>query len=96
MGPVLVGEPQAPLQSAQGEVLPPYLAIETQSKILVLRERLVGTTPSLNYYIARGSDVSLGDADVAPSEVSEIVVAVTAAEAADAADVPIALVAVIV
>jgi hypothetical protein len=70
--------PQAPLQSAQGEVLPPYLAIETQSKILVLRERLVGTTPSLNYYIARGSDVSLGDADVAPSEVSEIVVAVTA------------------
>ena len=69
---------KAPLQSAQGEVLPPYLAIETQSKTLVLRERLVGTTPSLNYYIARGSDVSLGDADVAPSEVSEIVLAVTA------------------
>jgi GT2 family glycosyltransferase len=70
--------PQAPLQSAQGEVLPPYLAIETQSKILVLRERLVGTTPTLNYYIARGSDVSLGDADVAPREVDEIVTAVTA------------------
>jgi hypothetical protein len=70
--------PKAPLQSAQGEVLPPYLAIETQSKTLVLRERLVGTTPSLNYYIARGSDVSLGDADVAPTEVSEIVLAVTA------------------
>jgi hypothetical protein len=69
---------QAPLQSAQGEVLPPYLAIETQSKILVLRERLVGTIPTLNYYIARGSDVSLGDADVAPAEVSEIVLAVTA------------------
>ena len=70
--------PQAPLQSAQGEVLPPYLAIETQSKTLVLRERLVGTTPSLNYYIARGSDVSLGEADVAPAEVPEIVGAVTA------------------
>ena len=68
----------APLQSAQGEVLPPYLAIETQSKTLVLRERLVGTTPSLNYYIARGSDVSLGDADVAPAEVAEINTAVTA------------------
>ena len=68
----------APLQSAQGEVLPPYLAIETQSKTLVLRERLVGTTPSLNYYIARGSDVSLGDADVAPAEVAEINAAVTA------------------
>jgi hypothetical protein len=70
--------PNAPLQSAQGEVLPPYLAIETQSKTLVLRERLVGTTPSLNYYIARGSDVSLGDADVAPAEVTEIKSAVTA------------------
>jgi GT2 family glycosyltransferase len=70
--------PKAPLQSAQGEVLPPYLAIETQSKTLVLRERLIGTTPSLNYYIARGSDVSLGDADVAPAESSEIVSAVTA------------------
>ena len=70
--------PQAPLQSAQGEVLPPYLAIEAQSKTLVIRERIIGTTPSLNYYIARGSDVSLGDADVAPAEVSEIVAAVTA------------------
>jgi hypothetical protein len=70
--------PKAPLQSAQGEVLPPYLAIETQSKTLVLRERIIGTTPSLSYYIARGSDVSLGDADVAPAEVSEIVIAVTA------------------
>ena len=70
--------PQSPLQSAQGEVLPPYLAIETQSKTLVLRERVVSATPSLNYYIARGSDVSLGDADVAPSEVAEIELAVTA------------------
>ena len=70
--------PKAPLQSAQGEVLPPYLAIETQSKTLVLRERIVGTTPSLNYYIARGSDVSLGEADVAPAESAEIVEAVTA------------------
>ena len=70
--------PKAPLQSAQGEVLPPYLAIETQSKTLVLRERIVGTTPSLNYYIARGSDVSLGEADVAPGESAEIVEAVTA------------------
>ena len=42
-GWIVTQGPQAPLQSAQGEVLPPYLAIETQSKILVLRERLVGT-----------------------------------------------------
>lgn len=76
-GWIIARAPQAPLQSAQGEVLPPYLAIETQSKTLVLRERTISSTPSLNYYIARGSDVSLGDADVAPAEVSEIAVAVT-------------------
>jgi GT2 family glycosyltransferase len=68
---------KSPLQSSQGEVLPPFLAIETQSKTLVLRERLSGTAPTLNYYIARGSDVSLGDADVAPAEVAEIAAAVT-------------------
>jgi len=69
--------PQAPLQSAQGEVLPPFLAIETQSKTLVIRERLIDSIPSLNYYIARGGDISLGDADVAPQEKSEIAIAVT-------------------
>lgn len=77
-GWIAIQGPQSPLQSAKGEVLPPYLAIETQSKTLVLRERSVSATPSLNYYIARGSDVSLGDADVAPSEVAEIELAVTA------------------
>ena len=76
-GWIVTKAPSAPLPSAQGEVLPPYLAIETLSKTLVLRERLVGTAPSLNYYIARGSDVSLGEADVAPSEVPEIAAAVT-------------------
>lgn len=69
--------PQAPLQSAQGEVLPPFLAIESQSKTLVIRERLVELTPSLNYFIARGGDLSLGEADVAPQEKSEIALAVT-------------------
>ena len=68
---------QAPLQSAQGEVLPPFLAIESQSKTLVIRERLIDSTPSLNYFIARGGDISLGEADVAPEEKSEIARAVT-------------------
>jgi GT2 family glycosyltransferase len=69
--------PQAPLQSAQGEVLPPFLAIESQSKTLVIRERVIESVPSLNYYIARGGDVSLGEADVVPREVPEIELAVT-------------------
>lgn len=69
--------PQAPLQSAQGEVLPPFLAIESQSKTLVIRERLVESTPSLNYFIARGGDILLGEADVAPAEKTEIALAVT-------------------
>jgi GT2 family glycosyltransferase len=69
--------PQAPLQSAQGEVLPPFLAIESQSKTLVIRERLINSVPSLIYYIARGGDVLLGEADVVPREVPEIESAVT-------------------
>ena len=68
---------QAPLQSAQGEVLPPFLAIESQTKTLVIRERVIDSVPSLNYYIARGGDVSLGEADVVPREVPEIELAVT-------------------
>lgn len=69
--------PQAPLQSAQGEVLPPFLAIESQSKTLVIRERVIESVPVLNYYIARGGDVSLGEADVVPREIPEIELAVT-------------------
>ena len=69
--------PQTPLQSAQGEVLPPFLAIESQSKTLVIRERVIASVPSLNYYIARGGDILLGEADVVPREVAEIEEAVT-------------------
>jgi hypothetical protein len=74
---IVTQAPQAPLQSAQGEVLPPFLAIESQSKTLVIRERVIDSVPSLNYYIARGGDISLGDADVVPREVPEIELAVT-------------------
>jgi hypothetical protein len=74
---IVTQAPQAPLQSAQGEVLPPFLAIESQSKTLVIRERVIESVPSLNYYIARGGDVSLGEADVVPREVPEIELAVT-------------------
>jgi GT2 family glycosyltransferase len=69
--------PSAPLQSARGEVLPPFLAIESDSKVLVLRERVSATASSLNYYIARGGDLSLGDADVAGDVVGDIALAVT-------------------
>ena len=74
----IIGQaPQSPLQSAQGEVLPPFLAIESQSKTLVIRERVIDSVPSLNYYIARGGDVLLGEADVVPREIPEIESAVT-------------------
>jgi GT2 family glycosyltransferase len=76
-GWILSKGPQAPLQSAQGEVLPPFLAIESQSKTLVIRERVIDSVPALNYFIARGGDVSLGEADVVPNEVLDIELAVT-------------------
>jgi GT2 family glycosyltransferase len=77
-GWIMSKAPQSPLQSAQGEVLPPFLAIESQSKTLVIRERVIDAVPALNYFIARGGDVSIGDADVAPKEVLDIELAVTA------------------
>lgn len=76
-GWILSKAPQSPLQSARGEVLPPFLAIESQSKTLVIRERVIDSVPSLNYYIARGGDISLGEPDVVPNEVLDIEVAVT-------------------
>jgi GT2 family glycosyltransferase len=61
-----------PLRSGSNKVLPAYLSIETSGKILVIRPFTTGQQSSLSYFISRGSDATLGDADVAP-ENSEII-----------------------
>jgi GT2 family glycosyltransferase len=61
-----------PLRSGSTKVLPSYLSIETSGKTLVIRPVTTNQQTSLSYFISRGSDATLGDADVAP-ENSEII-----------------------
>ncbi len=62
----------SPLRSGSTKVLPSYLAVEPGAKTLVIRPYSYGDQKSLSYFISRGSDAALGDADVAP-ENSEII-----------------------
>jgi len=56
-------------------VMPAFLSVETDTKILVLRE--VGTQgdKKIQYYISRGRDISLGEPDVAPQQNPNIALA---------------------
>lgn len=58
----------SPLQTGKEIVLPPFLAIESDAKTLVIRPRTVGEEISLNYYLARGGDAAIAQPDMAPSE----------------------------
>jgi hypothetical protein len=54
------------VQANKSTVMPAFLNVESDTKILVLRE--VGSTEDkkIQYYISRGEDISLGEPDVAP------------------------------
>jgi hypothetical protein len=56
----------SPLQTGKGEVLPAFLAVESDAKTIVIRPRVIDEEVTLNYYIARGSDITLGEPDLAP------------------------------
>jgi len=62
----------SPLQTGKGEVLPAFLEIERDAKTMVIRPRIVDEEITLNYYIARGGDVSLGEPDLAPVDREQI------------------------
>ena len=62
----------APLQAGKEVVLPAFLAINSNAKTLVLRPRSVGNEVSLNYYLARSGDATLGQPDLAPQERDQI------------------------
>ena len=57
----------SPLQTGKGEVLPAFLAVESDAKTIVIRPRMIDEEVTLNYYIARGSDITLGQPDLAPA-----------------------------
>jgi len=56
----------SPVSTKKANVLPEYLGVETDAKTLVLREITNREFTSLAFYISRGSDISLGEPDVAP------------------------------
>ena len=68
----------SPVQSSRSTVMPAFLSIEKDTKTLVLRE--VGSigAKSIQYYISRGKDISLGEPDVAPPQTAQIAVAAQA------------------
>jgi GT2 family glycosyltransferase len=53
-------------------VMPAFLSVEQDTKILTLRE--VGTegNKSIQYYVSRGQDISIGEADIAPVQTAAI------------------------
>jgi hypothetical protein len=55
----------SPLQNRNSQILPAYLAIETNSKTLVIRRLNEGGAQSLSYFISRGQPSLMGEADVA-------------------------------
>ncbi|CAB4870151.1 unannotated protein [freshwater metagenome] len=57
----------SPVQSGAPEVLPAFLAVERDAKTVVLRVQDKNDY-ALNFYVARGGDVTLGQPDVAPFE----------------------------
>jgi GT2 family glycosyltransferase len=55
----------SPVYNNAAPILPAYLSVEEDAKSLVIRPLQTEADTSLAYYISRGSDVTLGEADVA-------------------------------
>ena len=68
----------SPVQNSASTVMPAFLSVEKDTKTLVLREIMDGGSRSIQYYISRGKDISLGEPDVAPPQVSAIAAATQA------------------
>lgn len=66
----------SPLHTISNRVLPEFLGVNPGTKTLVIRQM---PDNSINYFIARGHDIYLGDPDVAPATNPEISAAVRAA-----------------
>ena len=60
------------VQANRATIMPAFLSVETDTKILVLREVGSATDKKIQYYISRGRDVLLGEPDVAPQQNASI------------------------
>ena len=66
------------VQANRATVMPAFLSVEADTKILVLREIGSEEDKKIQYYISRGQDISLGEPDVAPKQNKEIAIAARA------------------
>ena len=66
------------VQANRATVMPAFLSVEAETKILVLREVGSENDKKIQYYISRGKDISLGEPDVAPKQNVEIATAARA------------------
>ena len=66
------------VQANRSTVMPAFLSVESDTKILVLREVGSAEDRKIQYYISRGDDISLGEPDVAPKQNQAIATAARA------------------
>lgn len=66
------------VQANRSTVMPAFLSVESDTKILVLREVGSASDKKIQYYISRGDDISLGEPDVAPQQNQAIATAARA------------------
>lgn len=59
---------QSPVRASSEDVLPAFIAVEEDGRTLVIRPYTNDGVATLSYYLSHGSDVTLGEADVAPSD----------------------------
>jgi hypothetical protein len=60
------------VQANRETVMPAFLSVERDTKILVLREVGSENQRKIQYHLSRGKDISLGEPDVAPAQSSAI------------------------
>ena len=60
------------VQANRATVMPAFLSVEKDVKILVLREVGSENDKKIQYYLSRGKDISLGEPDVAPAQTGAI------------------------
>jgi len=56
------------VQANRETVMPAFLSVEKDTKILVLREVGSESQKKIQYHLSRGKDISLGEPDVAPAQ----------------------------
>jgi GT2 family glycosyltransferase len=63
---------QSLVQANRATVMPAFLNVEGDLKILVLREVTSGDQKKIQFFISRGKDISMSDPDVAPDQTPAI------------------------